>query len=77
MAGGVPGPINGWAVGDDEDQSDEDAAADLYRDIDDMVTTYYASPKHWVQIMKNSIADVTPVFNTHRMVLEYLHKYYL
>lgn len=69
--------INGWAVGDDEDQSDEEAAADLYRDIDDMVTTYYASPKHWVQIMKNSIADVTPVFNTHRMVLEYLHKYYL
>jgi len=69
--------VNGWAVGDDEDQSDEEAAADLYRDIDDMVTTYYASPKHWVQIMKNSIADVTPVFNTHRMVLEYLHKYYL
>ncbi len=69
--------VNGWAVGDDEDQSDEEAAADLYRDIDDMVTTYYASPKHWVQIMKNSIADVCPVFNTHRMVLEYLHKYYL
>lgn len=69
--------INGWAVGDDEDQSDEEAAADLYRDIDDMVTTYYASPKHWVQIMKNSIADVCPVFNTHRMVLDYLHKYYL
>ena len=69
--------INGWAVGDDEDQTDEEAAADLYNDIDDMVTTFYASPKHWTQIMKNSIADVTPVFNTHRMVLEYLHKYYL
>ncbi|SMC19737.1 starch phosphorylase [Desulfacinum hydrothermale DSM 13146] len=69
--------VNGWAVGDDEDQSDEEAAADLYNDIDDMVTTFYASPRHWTQIMKNSIADVAPVFNTHRMVLEYLHKYYV
>jgi hypothetical protein len=57
--------------------SDEAAAADLYQDLDDMVTTYYASPKQWVSIMKNSIADIGPVYNTHRMVLEYLRKYYL
>jgi starch phosphorylase len=69
--------INGWAIGDDEDQSDEDAAADLYQDLDDMVTTYYANPKQWTSIMKSSIADCGPVFNTHRMVLDYLHKYYL
>jgi glycogen phosphorylase len=69
--------INGWAIGDDEDLNDEAAAADLYQDLDDMVTTYYANPKQWVSIMKNSIADIGPVFNTHRMVLEYLHKYYL
>jgi len=69
--------INGWAIGDDEDQTDEEAAADLYQDLDDMVTTYYANPKQWLSIMKSSIADVTPYFNTHRMVLEYLHKYYI
>ncbi len=69
--------VNGWAVGDDEDQSDEEAAMDLYRDLDDMVTTYYAAPKKWASIMKHSIADITPFFNTHRMVLEYLHTYYL
>jgi len=69
--------LNGWAIGDDEDQSDEAAAADLYQDLDDMVTTYYANPKQWLNIMKNSIADLTPVFNTHRMVLEYVHKYYV
>jgi starch phosphorylase len=69
--------VNGWAIGDDEDQSDEEAAMDLYRDLDDMVTTYYAAPKKWTSIMKHSIADITPFFNTHRMVLEYLHKYYL
>jgi len=27
--------------------------------------------------MKNSIADLTPDFNTHRMVLEYVQKYYV
>lgn len=68
--------VNGWAIGDDEDQSDEMAAADLYQDLDDMVTTYYANPKQWLSIAKNSIADVGPFFNTHRMVSEYLHKYY-
>jgi glycogen phosphorylase len=69
--------VNGWAIGDDEDLSDEAAAADFYHDLDEMVTTYYASPKRWASIMKNSIADCGSVFNTQRMVLDYLHKYYL
>ncbi len=69
--------INGWAIGDDEDQTDEEAAADLYHDLDDMVTTYYANPRRWTSIMKSSIADIAPVFNTQRMVSDYLHKYYL
>jgi glycogen phosphorylase len=69
--------INGWAIGDDEDITDEQAVDDFYRDLDDMVTTYYASPKRWMSIMKSSIADCAPVYNTQRMVLEYLHKYYL
>lgn len=68
--------VNGWAIGDDEDQSDEDAVADLYQDLDDMVSTYYANPKHWMSIMKSSVADVAPVFNTQRMVTEYFTKYY-
>jgi starch phosphorylase len=68
--------VNGWAIGDDEDQDDDAAAADLYRDLDDMVATYYAKPKQWLSIMKRSISDLTPQFNTHRMVLEYFHKYY-
>jgi starch phosphorylase len=68
--------INGWAIGDDEDQGDDAAAADLYRDLDDMVATYYSKPKQWLSIMKRSISDITPQFNTHRMVLEYFHNYY-
>jgi starch phosphorylase len=69
--------VNGWAIGDDEDQSDEEAASDLYRDLDDMVTTYYANPKQWTKITKSAIADMAPVFNTHRMVLDYFRNYYL
>lgn len=69
--------VNGWAIGDDENQNDDDAAADLYRDLEDMVTTYYSKPKQWLSIMKHSIADLTPVFNTHRMVTDYVHKYYI
>ncbi|HOI94589.1 MAG TPA: alpha-glucan family phosphorylase [Syntrophobacter fumaroxidans] len=69
--------VNGWAIGDDEDQTDEQASADFYQDLDDMVTTYYANPRQWLSIMKRSITDITPVFNTHRMVREYVQKYYL
>lgn len=68
--------INGWAIGDDEDQEDEAAAADLYRDLEDMVTTYYANPRKWLSIMRRSISDIAPVFNTHRMVTEYFQTYY-
>ena len=68
--------VNGWAIGDDEDQDDEAATADLYRDLEDMVTTYYANPRKWLSIIRRSISDITPRFNTHRMVLEYFHNYY-
>ncbi len=68
--------VNGWAIGDDEDQDDEDAAADLYQNLDDLVTTYYSKPRQWLSIMRHSISEITPVFNTHRMVLDYVHKYY-
>ncbi len=68
--------VNGWAIGDDEDQDDEEAASDLYQDLEDMVTTYYANPRKWLSVMRHSICDITPYFNTHRMVLEYYRNYY-
>ncbi|MDR3567420.1 MAG: alpha-glucan family phosphorylase [Syntrophobacteraceae bacterium] len=68
--------VNGWAIGDDEDQDDHLAAADLYQDLEDMVTTYYANPRKWLSIMRHSISDITPFFNTHRMVMEYYRNYY-
>jgi starch phosphorylase len=68
--------VNGWAIGDDEDQDDHLAASDLYQDLEDMVTTYYANPRKWLSVMRHSISDITPYFNTHRMVMEYYRNYY-
>ncbi|MFP3869651.1 MAG: alpha-glucan family phosphorylase [Syntrophobacteria bacterium] len=68
--------INGWAIGDDEDTSDEETAADFYTVLEEAVTTYYASRRQWLKMMKASICDCGPVFNSQRMVKEYLEKYY-
>jgi starch phosphorylase len=68
--------VNGWAIGDDEDASDEDTAADFYADLEDAVTTYYANRPQWYKMMKASISDCASRFNTQRMVSEYLEKYY-
>jgi starch phosphorylase len=67
---------NGWAIGDDEDTSDEETAADFYAVLEEAVTTYYANRPQWLRMMKASICDCTPRFNTQRMVEEYLDKYY-
>jgi starch phosphorylase len=67
---------NGWAIGDDEDTSDEETAADFYEVLEEAVTTYYANRTQWLKMMKASISDCAPLFNTQRMVKEYLEKYY-
>ncbi len=43
---------------------------------------YYAKPDGklplaWLQLMRESIRSVTPVFNTHRMVKEYTERLYI
>jgi starch phosphorylase len=73
---------NGWAIGPEitegtvELQNDVDAAS-LYHLLEtQIVPLYYAKPDGrlpiaWLQLMRESIRSVTPVFNTHRMVKEY------
>ncbi|MBW1980819.1 MAG: alpha-glucan family phosphorylase [Deltaproteobacteria bacterium] len=68
--------VNGWAIGDDEETSDEETAADFYAVLEEAVTTYYANRRQWVRMMKASISDCASRFNTQRMVQEYLDKYY-
>ena len=78
---------NGWAIGAEiedgsvEFQSEVDAGS-LYQLLENQVIPlYYAKPDGklplaWLQLMRESIRSVTPVFNTHRMVKEYAERLY-
>ena len=79
---------NGWAIGAEmaegtvEFQNEVDAAS-LYQLLENqIIPLYYAKPDGklplaWLQLMRESIRSVTPVFNTHRMVKEYAERLYL
>lgn len=78
---------NGWAIGAEIDdgsvdyQSEVDAGS-LYQLLENqIIPLYYAKPDGklplaWLQLMRESIRSVTPVFNTHRMVQEYTERLY-
>jgi starch phosphorylase len=80
---------NGWAIGADlkdvhatpELQNEVDAASLLHILETQIIPLYYAKPDGrlplaWIQLMRESIRSVVPVFNTHRMVKEYAEKLY-
>ncbi|MBA3273934.1 MAG: alpha-glucan family phosphorylase, partial [Chthoniobacterales bacterium] len=78
---------NGWAIGPEiaagtvEFQNSVDITS-LYQLLENqIVPLYYAKPDGklplaWLQLMRESIRSVTPVFNTHRMVKEYAERLY-
>ena len=57
--------------------------ASLYQLLENqIIPLYYAKPDGklplaWLQLMRESIRSVTPVFNTHRMVEEYTERLYI
>jgi starch phosphorylase len=78
----------GWAIGHGEhypnaDQQDQVEAEDLYGLLErDIVPTFYnrgpdGLPREWIERMKSSIGTLSCFFNTHRMVWEYVEKFYL
>ena len=79
---------NGWAIGAEinngttEFQNEVDASS-LYHLLENqIVPLYYAKPDGklplaWLQLMRESIRSVTPVFNTQRMVKEYTEQLYV
>ena len=79
---------NGWAIGGEisdgtvEFQSEVDSSS-LYQLLENqIIPLYYAKPDGklplaWLQLMRESIRSVTPIFNTHRMVKEYTERLYL
>ena len=79
---------NGWAIsaeidnGTTEFQNEVDASS-LYQLLENqIIPLYYAKPDGklplaWLQLMRESIRSVTPVFNTQRMVKEYTERLYI
>ena len=79
---------NGWAIGAEinngttEFQNEVDASS-LYQLLENqIVPLYYAKPDGklplaWLQLMRESIRSVTPIFNTQRMVKEYTEQLYI
>ncbi|HEX4639032.1 MAG TPA: alpha-glucan family phosphorylase, partial [Chthoniobacterales bacterium] len=79
---------NGWAIAPEindgavEFQTAVDSNS-LYQLLENqIIPLYYAKPDGrlplaWLQLMRESIRSVTPIFNTHRMVKEYTERLYL
>jgi starch phosphorylase len=83
---------NGWAIGaeipetteqlrDGKFEDDVDVASLFHILETQIVPLYYAKPDGrlplaWIQLMRESIRSVLPVFNTHRMVKEYAERLY-
>ncbi|MDO8360518.1 MAG: alpha-glucan family phosphorylase, partial [Devosia sp.] len=85
----APGRENGWGITPvntsgslDDPRRDHEEARELYEILQDKVIPLYYdrgpmgySPG-WVRMAKNSIASITPHFNSSRMVGEYVGKFY-
>jgi len=81
-------PNAGWAIGMGEEYEDlalqdEVESNALYNLLEnEVVPLFYDAgeeglPRSWIGKMKASISKLTPMFNTHRMVQEYLERFYL
>jgi len=79
---------NGFAIGAGEEYSDttyhDDVESRALYDLleKEIVPLFYTRstdglPRGWLKLMKRSISSLTPVFNTNRMVEEYVRKCYL
>ncbi|MDX2129800.1 MAG: alpha-glucan family phosphorylase [Chloroherpetonaceae bacterium] len=78
---------NGFSIGKDESIEDQEAqthldALSLYDTLENhLVPTFYnrdknGIPKEWIKMIRQSIETLLPVYNTHRMVSDYIMKYY-
>jgi glycogen phosphorylase len=81
-------PELGWKIGNgeeylDPEYQDEIEARQLYHTLETQIIPQFYNkgqdgvPKQWVNKIKTSMKKLGPFFNTHRMVQEYLNKYYL
>ncbi|AHF79693.1 maltodextrin phosphorylase [Thermococcus paralvinellae] len=73
---------NGWVIGEEttEPETEEDDIKDaqsLYDILEnEVIPLYYENKEAWIGMMKESIKSIAPRFSTHRMVKEYMTKFY-
>jgi starch phosphorylase len=68
-------PEVGWAI---EGTSDEADTEQLYHLLEDQVVpTFFDDRTRWVEMMKASIARLSPRFSMHRALIDYAEQYYL
>ena len=68
-------PEVGWAIDGGSDEADRDQ---LYRLLEEhVVPTYTDNRDRWIEMMKESIAQLAPRFSMHRAVIDYVERYYL
>jgi len=82
LEGGIEG-VNGWGIGkrnewaDLSESREGEDEEDLYSKLTSMVLpTYYRDPEMWREMQKRSIATVGPLFNSYKMVEDYVAKVY-
>ena len=76
--------INGWSIGPRTAWTDLSYSDDMH-DLNDMygklefniLDLYYKNYSDYIKIMKMAVSSITPHFNTHRMVSEYVTDLYL
>lgn len=79
---------NGWAFGDGEIHEDHELhdtldSIELYELLEQEVIPLFFQrnekgiPTEWLKVARESMKSVIPEFNTHRMVKDYVEKYYI
>ena len=68
-------PEVGWAIDGSDDDTDREQ---LYRLLEEQVVPIWTDDRdRWIEMMKESIAQLAPRFSMHRAVIEYAERYYL
>ena len=67
-------PSVGWALDGGSDEADADQ---LYRVLEEQVVPAFGNTDTWLEMMKSSIAQLSPRFSMQRAVIEYTERYYL
>ena len=79
--------INGWAIGEDAHTSNQELqdridSESLYKLLEEEIAPLYYDrddrgiPHRWIQMMKASIKTNAPLFNTDRMIADYVTRIY-